>query len=119
LLASGDGVGTEQASTRSVEVAIDAPGAKEPVHSLALAKANGNLVAAVWREPPFWNRAAGRPLEAPAQQVTVSFKGNCRLTRTYDVLSSEQPIASQATATVSLSLGDHGQFVECVRADQP
>ncbi|MBV9561740.1 MAG: hypothetical protein JOY90_15020 [Bradyrhizobium sp.] len=120
LLAADDGGGTRAvAGAQAVEVVVEAPGAKEPVHSLALTKANGNPVAAVWREPPFWNRAEGKPLEAPPLQVTVSFKGACRSTRTYDVLTSDQPVATQAIATVALSLGDHGQFVECVRAHPP
>jgi hypothetical protein len=120
VLARSDGVAAgAPTEAQPVEVAVDASDAKEPVHSLVLAKANGNPIAAVWREPPFWNRAEGKPLEAPPLQVTVSFKGACRSTRIYDVLTSDQPVATQTTGTAVLNLGDHGQFVECVRADRP
>lgn len=102
------------ASDRPIQVKADAADAVDPVYSMILKKDNGARVAAVWREPAFWDRATGRPVEAPPVRADVSFERNCGSIKLYDVLQSSDPISTSAGESLSLLIGDHVLLVECV-----
>jgi hypothetical protein len=101
-------------SDASIQVRVDTPDNENPVYSLVLMKENGSPVVAIWRETPFWDRAEGRPLEAPAAGAKISFGRTCGSIRSYDVLQSSDPISVGAGESVALSIGDHVQLLECV-----
>ncbi len=96
-------------------VRAEAPDSKEPVFTLTLNKSDGTRLAAIWREPPFWDRASGRPFESKPVRANVSFEDACSSIRQYDILKSEAPIATSAGNAISLDLEDYVQLVECVK----
>jgi hypothetical protein len=89
--------------------------AKE-INSLNLARANGSVVSAIWREPPFWNREIGRAIDAPAVDVDVAFQNKCISTRLYDPLGSDQAIDSVPGGARRMGVRDHVLLLECVSA---
>lgn len=95
-------------------VRAEAPDSKEPVFTLTLKKSDGTSLAAIWREPPFWDRATGRPFESKPVRTNVSFEGACTSMRQYDVLKSAMPVATFTGNAFSLDLEDYVQLVECV-----
>lgn len=100
-------------SDASPRVTVESPQSKAPVHSLVLTKSNGDRLVAVWREPPFWDRTNGRPLEDKPVSAKVNFGKGCGSIRTFDVLVSDRPIAAGAGRSFSVALGDHVQLLEC------
>jgi hypothetical protein len=96
-------------------VRAEAPDSKEPVFTLTLNKSDGTNLAAIWREPPFWDRANGRPFEPKSVRANVSFEGACSSIRQYDILKSAAPVAISAGNAISLDLEDYVQLVECAK----
>ena len=96
-----------------ISVRADEPDNDLPVYSMVLAKGNGTRIVAVWREPPFWDRATGRPLEAPSIQATVSFGRSCGTIKIYDVLRSGEPTSTGRGNSLALAVLDHVQLLEC------
>jgi hypothetical protein len=93
-------------------VSIDAP-QSDPIYSLVLTKGNGNRLVAIWREPEFWDRASGHPLDEKPIQTKVSLGKDCETIRLFDVLVSDRPVAVGSGKSFSLALGDHVQVLEC------
>jgi hypothetical protein len=85
----------------------------EKIHTLSIAKSDGNVLAAVWRESSFWDRANGKPLVASGVRADVSFEKSCGVVKVYDVLESSEPVLVSHEDTSSLVVGDHVQLVEC------
>jgi hypothetical protein len=97
----------------SISVGVDVPDPDNPVYSLVLTKRNGARLLAVWREPPFWDRANGRALEEQLIQAKATFGRTCGSIRSYDVLVSGNPVSTSSGDSVSIALGDHVKLVEC------
>jgi hypothetical protein len=117
VLAGANNAGKEAisslASDESIQVKVDSADAEDPFYSMILIKENGARVVAVWREPAFWDRAGGLPLEAPPVRANVSFGKTCGSIKLYDVLQSSDPTSTSAGESLSLLIGDHAQLVEC------
>ena len=86
----------------------------EKIYTLSVVKSDGNVLAAVWREASFWDRANGKPLEASGVRANVSFGKSCDAIKIYDVLESSEPVSVSHEDTSSLIVGDHVELVECV-----
>jgi hypothetical protein len=104
-----------KAAGQPVPITVQAADSKEPILTLGLKKSDGTQFAAIWRETPFWDRAAGQPLEAAPLPAKVSFAGGCKSTKLYDVLKSNEPVSTSAGDGFSMNVGDYVQLVECVR----
>jgi hypothetical protein len=107
------GEASDLPSTAASHISVDSPQSKEPIYSLVLTKSNGDQLVAIWREPVFWDRANGRPLEDKPVPMKVNFGKECASIRLFDVLISDKPIAVGAGQSFSVALGDHVQLLEC------
>jgi len=123
ILRSGDAegasvtqkVGPNNNGSTPAKIAVQLADPAQQISTLVLEKQNGNLVAAVWREPQFWDRATGKALEAKPTQVAVSFEKQCGSTKLYDVFKSDEPSAVSIGNALSFMLLDYVQLVECVK----
>jgi len=117
VLASKAGVdkgGADMSSSdASIKVRIDEPEDNIPVFWIVLLRENGSPIVAAWRETPFWDRAKGSPLEARPIQANISFGKTCGSIRTYDLLQSSDPTSMHAGDSLSLTIGDYVQLIEC------
>jgi hypothetical protein len=122
ILACRNGAGNcskdTAADAGSIKVNTDEPIDGTPVRSLIVIKKDGSLIVAVWRETPFWDRATGRPIEAPSIRGTISFETACGAIHTYDPLTSRDPGPDSSGNTLSLPIMDHVQLVECTSPAQ-
>ena len=98
-----------------IEIGSDSPIGDIPIRSLQIARSDGVMLVAVWRETLFWDRAEGRPLEQPAIPAKVSFAGGCGSTKIYDVLQSGETVSTAPGDTASVLVSDHVQLVECAK----
>jgi hypothetical protein len=118
ILARRNGAGNSSKDTAadagSIKVNTEEPIDGMPARSLILTKEDGSLIVAVWRETPFWDTAAGRPLEALSIHGQISFGTVCGAIRTYDPLISSDPVPVNSGSSLSLPILDHVQLVECV-----
>jgi hypothetical protein len=110
---AGNGSRDMAADAGSIRVNTDEPIDGMPVRSLILTKKDGSRIVAVWRETPFWDRAAGHPLEAPSIRGDISFGTACGAIHTYDPLTSSDPGPVNSETSLSLPILDHVQLVEC------
>jgi hypothetical protein len=110
---SKEAAGSTAPDDAPIQIKANEADAEDPLYSLILKKDNGARVVAIWREPAFWDQAAGRPLEAPPVRANVSFGKACSSIKLYDVLQSSDPISTSAGESLSLLIGDHVQLVEC------
>jgi hypothetical protein len=100
-------------SNTSIDVKIDGPDDNMPVFWIVLLRENGSPIVALWRETPFWDRANGRPLEAPSIPAKVSFGKACGSIRTYDLFQSSDPKSVSAGSSLTVGVVDRVQLVEC------
>jgi hypothetical protein len=89
------------------------PEERIPVRSLQISRPNGALIVAAWRETLFWDRATGRPLEAPPVKAEISFGKACGSILRYDILNSSEPEPLPPGRSAAVPIGDYVQLIEC------
>ncbi len=89
------------------------PEERLPVRSLQLSRPNGAIIVAAWRETLFWDRATGRPVEAPPVKAEISFGRACTSIMRYDVLNSSAPEMMPSGKSATALIGDYVQLIEC------
>jgi hypothetical protein len=82
-------------------------------HDLVIEKSSGVYDIVVWAEPQIWNAAAGTPIAAPTEAVTIDLGATYRHAQVFDPLLSASPVSvASNTDAVSISLVDHPLIVQ-------
>jgi hypothetical protein len=103
----------QRSSSGSFHLDIQKPEFRDQIFALALMKSNGAQVAAVWREPMFWDRATGQPVEAAGISAMLTFDKPCDSIKVYDVLRSAEPTSVSTGGVLPVVIGDYVKLVEC------
>jgi hypothetical protein len=85
---------------------------------LLMQKQDGRFVLALWNEVPFWDRAAGKPIDSPPIKVPLDFGKTARVVSVYDPLSGTAPGVTQRNiAQTTIDVPDHPVLVEVTFPD--
>jgi hypothetical protein len=81
--------------------------------SLVIQKSSGVYDIVLWAEPAIWNAAAGKPIAAPTESVTIDLGARFDRVQVFDPLASANPIQTASNTTaVTISLVDHPLIVQ-------
>ncbi len=88
--------------------------------SLLLTRGDGRYLLALWNEVPFWDRATGKPLNAPGAKVQVEFGTAVSRIALYDPTVSADPLVRHADVRqLAVDVPDHVVLLEFTRAGTP
>lgn len=88
--------------------------------SLLLTRSDGRYFVALWNEVPFWDRATGKPLNAPPVSVQVDFGAKASRVALYDPTVSAAPLATHADLQrLAVEVPDHVVLLEVTLAGTP
>lgn len=108
------GAGSPNASSSCV-----LSGMPQSARSLLLTRSDGRYFIALWNEVPFWDRATGKPLNAPPVSVQVDFGAKASRVVLYDPTVSAVPLATHANMQrLAVEVPDHVVLLEVTPASQ-
>jgi hypothetical protein len=80
---------------------------------LLMQKKDGRFVLVLWNEVPFWDRAAGKPINSEPIKVLVDFGKTAGVVNVYDPLIGTAPTMTQRNLSqTTVDVPDHPVFVE-------
>lgn len=92
-------------------------GMPESTRSLLLTRSDGHYFIALWNEVPFWDRATGKPLNAPPVSVQVDLGAKASRVALYDPTVSAGPLATHANLQrLAVEVPDHVVLLEVTLA---
>lgn len=95
-------------------------GMPQSARSLLLTRSDGRYFIALWNEAPFWDRATGKPLNAPPVSVQVDFGAKAGRVALYDPTVSATPLATHADLQrLAVEVPDHVVLLEVTLAGTP
>ncbi|MEX3999188.1 calcium-binding protein [Paraburkholderia sp. EG285A] len=95
-------------------------GMRDTGRSLLLTRAPGHYLIALWNVVPFWDRAAGKPLNAPPVSVQVDFGARASRVSLYDPTSSAAPLAHhEGLQRLTVDVPDHVILVDVTMVNAP
>lgn len=82
------------------------------LQQMLLQKSNGTFYLALWRTDTVWDPRRRVELPLANKPVSVSFKGQSKSVKAYNLNTGDTPITSSQTADLPLSLGAEVQILE-------
>ncbi len=101
--------GSASASSQNFDsVSYVLSGMTPTCRSLLLTRQAGSYLIALWNVTPFWDRAAGKPLNAPPVSVQIDFGARARRAEIYDPTVSSAPLARHdSVQRLAVDVPDH------------
>lgn len=95
-------------------------GMPETGRSLRLTKTPGRYLIALWNVVPFWDHAAGKPLNAPPASVQVDLGAKASRVALYDPTVSAQPLERHENVQrLAVEVPDHVILIDVTMAAAP